>query len=266
MKRSTRTLLDRAEARLRTLATRLSALLDRIFAIRPARAVMREQSRNLKRGLERRALEDTLDYIEQRMLHAPIFASRWVLLDHALELVAGQDGLVLEFGVAAGESINFIATRIQRSIYGFDSFDGLPENWGTEHRAGTFRQAGLPKVASNVTLVAGNFATTLPAFVARHAQHSLALAHIDCDLYTSTSCVLAALDPLLAPGTLLLFDEYFNYPGWRHHEFRAWQEFCEQKAIDYDYVGFAERGRQVLLRIVDRRSTREPLEQADSMT
>jgi hypothetical protein len=28
----------------------------------------------------------------------------------------------------------------------------------------------------------------------------------------------------LASGSVIVFDEYFNYPGWKVHEFKAFQD------------------------------------------
>jgi hypothetical protein len=35
-----------------------------------------------------------------------------------------------------------------------------------------------------------------------------------------------------------VFDEYWNYPGWQQHEFRAWQE----EKIPYEYIGYVHGG------------------------
>jgi hypothetical protein len=45
------------------------------------------------------------------------------------------------------------------------------------------------------------------------------------------------------PGTVIVFDEYFNYPGWRLHEFKAFQEFISTTNRKYRYIGLsAEKG------------------------
>jgi hypothetical protein len=53
----------------------------------------------------------------------------------------------------------------------------------------------------------------------------------------------------LQPGTVLVFDEYFNYPGWERHEFKAWREFAAAHGVDYEYVAYARQ--QVTVRIRD---------------
>jgi hypothetical protein len=41
------------------------------------------------------------------------------------------------------------------------------------------------------------------------------------------------------PGSILVFDDYFNYIGWRNHIHRAFREFVEALGIRYRYLTFA---------------------------
>jgi len=47
---------------------------------------------------------------------------------------------------------------------------------------------------------------------------------------------------------VIVFDEYFNYPNWERHEFKAWQEFVTRHALTYQYLAFARQ--QVAVRIL----------------
>ena len=49
------------------------------------------------------------------------------------------------------------------------------------------------------------------------------------------------------PGTVILFDEYFNYPNREQHELRAFQEFFTDRAVRYRYLGFSRQ--QVVVRV-----------------
>ncbi|MFC2089126.1 hypothetical protein ACFLT1_00005, partial [Bacteroidota bacterium] len=76
-----------------------------------------------------------------------------------------KEGIILEFGVWKGRSINYMSKKlVNRKFYGFDSFEGLQEDWkGHGLTKGYFNLKGkLPKVNSNVTLIKGWFSTTLP--------------------------------------------------------------------------------------------------------
>ena len=73
--------------------------------------------------------------------------------------------------------------------------------------------------------------------------------HIDCDTYESTKEVLNILNSKkLISGTLILFDEYLSYVGWKQGEFKAWQEFVKENNIKYKYEMFGER--QALVKII----------------
>jgi hypothetical protein len=129
-----------------------------------------------------RAAMQSAEFYEQNMITARAYESHLALLTHALE-IAPKNGLVLEFGVATGRTITHVASQTRRQVHGFDSFSGLPESWRTGFPQGAFAQE-LPQVPSNVTLHKGLFSETLPEFIA-NATESVALLHIDCDLYSS---------------------------------------------------------------------------------
>lgn len=158
------------------------------------------------------------------------------------------EGLVLEFGVFSGKSINRIARQKALPVYGFDSFEGLPEDWRAGYEKGRFNRGDLPAVEENVELIVGWFDRTLPKFLDEHPG-AASLIHIDCDLYSSTQTVLTQLRPRIVPGTIILFDEYFNYPGWEMHEYKAFREFVESWGVQYEYIGLNPNHQQVAVRI-----------------
>ena len=54
--------------------------------------------------------------------------------------------------------------------------------------------------------------------------------------------------PRVTSGTVVLFDEYFNYANWEQHQFKAFQEFVQEHDVKYAYLGFARQ--QVAVRII----------------
>ena len=90
----------------------------------------------------------------------------------------------------------------------------------------------------------GLFSETLPAFIAKTTE-PVALLHIDCDLYSSTACVLELLEQKICPGTVIVFDEYFNYPGWQQHEHKAWSEFVAKTNCSFEFNSFVRGHQQV---------------------
>lgn len=158
-----------------------------------------------------------------------------------------ESGLWLEFGVMHGKSINFISNRIKTKIYGFDSFEGLPEDWYTDleyGKKGSFSTNGqLPKVNDNVKLIKGWYDVTLPEFVSNLTKDDfVSFIHIDCDLYSSTKTVFKILAPFIKEGTVIMFDEYWYNYGWQEHEFKAFQEFVKENNLKYEYVANTHRG------------------------
>ena len=39
--------------------------------------------------------------------------------------------------------------------------------------------------------------------------------------------------------TIIVFDEYFGFTGWRMGEWKAWQEFVPTSGVKYEDIGFA---------------------------
>ena len=82
-----------------------------------------------------------------------------------LKLKHKEDTLWLEFGVASGRTINYISSFTKHNVYGFDTFEGLPEKWRVGCEKGAFNQNGvLPAVNENVVLIKGLFCDTLYSF------------------------------------------------------------------------------------------------------
>jgi hypothetical protein len=200
----------------------------------------------------RLASEDAARYMLDRMRATPNFATDYDLHDWVVGQVdvdLMHEGLILEFGVATGRTLNHFARLLPgKTVHGFDGFVGLPEDWTSRMRAGFFARKALPRVRANCQLHVGWFNDTLPGFVAEHKE-PIALLHVDCDLYSSTVTILENLQHQIVPGTVIVFDEYINYPGWQLDEFRAWQEFVQFARIEYEYIGRVSRHQKVAVKI-----------------
>lgn len=154
------------------------------------------------------------------------------LLRHALS--QARPGLALEFGVATGKTLATIAAERPGQTYGFDSFQGLPEDWRPGFEAGRF--ACTPPNIPGAQLIVGWYDETVPAWFDQRDTSTIGFVHIDCDLYSSTRTVLAHM-PRLEPGTVLLFDELVGYPGWRHGEHRALLHWIASTGHQLESVG-----------------------------
>ena len=205
---------------------------------------------------EERMLETSLAYAIEHFNRCVYFHDKKQLWDYTITKIAeAQDQhnknetLYLEFGTWKGASINYFSSRLRETqFYGFDSFEGLKEDWkGANQAKGGFNLNGkLPKVNTNVVLVRGWFDLTLPQFLSEKAGE-ISFVHIDCDTYEATKIVLENTYPRLTKNAYILFDEYIGYPGWRESEYKAFQELVLANKIEYEYIAFCDL--QVLIRI-----------------
>jgi hypothetical protein len=159
-----------------------------------------------------------------------------------------DDALCLEFGVFKGRTINRLSSALpDASIFGFDSFEGLPEDWDLGEKftkKEAFDTGGvMPEVADNVTLIKGWFDKTIPVWKESGEHDSVDFVNVDCDLYVSAKVVLEELNDYIVEGTIIRFDELacwrsvFNerskiqrvkYTTWEQHEWKALNEWLEK--------------------------------------
>jgi Macrocin-O-methyltransferase (TylF) len=166
-------------------------------------------------------------------------------------------GAFLEMGVCTGRTINFIAAlNPEERIWGFDSFEGLPEQWTRPDLTvpqGTFQvnvEGWMPPVLHNVTVVKGLFYETLPQFKERVLKSTpIAFLHVDCDIYASTKEIFDQLDDNIVSGTVIVFDELYNYPGAEEHEFKAFQEFLARTGKKSVYLAYNQYFEQAVAQI-----------------
>ena len=192
---------------------------------------------HLNKYLNRLAGMETAKFIVDQMPKVISFSDIGKYLRHVLAQTENRAGLFMEFGVYKGNTINLISATVpDKIVYGFDSFEGLPEDWRYDLRKGGFDVNGnLPQVNSNVRLVKGWFNETLPAFVKAHPE-PCAFIHVDCDLYSSTKTIFDNLRSQIVSGTVIAFDEYFNYPGWQEGEYKAFMEFIAENNLEFEYI------------------------------
>lgn len=148
-----------------------------------------------------------------------LIAARADRLGGGLGCAPLDERLWLEFGVWTGSSIALMARfrhrvqpHVKPAVYGFDSFQGLPEDWrtmrvrrnrttvdGPRFVKGAFalRKPEPPRLTQvapgAVRWVVGWFNQSLQPFLQAHAAN-VSLLHVDCDLYSSTRVVFEALN------------------------------------------------------------------------
>jgi len=148
--------------------------------------------------------------------------------------------LWLEFGVYSGNTINYISQFSNETVYGFDSFKGLPDFWRDGFGVGTFNRDGnLPTVNNNVELVVGWFNESLPIFLQEHPEQLVSFIHMDADLYSSTKYIFDALKHRMDTDCVIVFDELVNYNGYDGEtgELKAFYEFVTENHVSYSWIG-----------------------------
>lgn len=152
-----------------------------------------------------------------------------------------KNGDVLEFGVCTGRSLKIISECLpENTIYGFDSFTGLPEAWPgreSDHKKGKYSVGGKkPEIENkNIQYVTGYFDKSLPEFFKTYNK-SISFIHIDCDIYSSTKIILDHIKGYIRPGLIILFDELIGYDGFELNEIKAWMELVAKEKIEYEYL------------------------------
>lgn len=139
----------------------------------------------------------------------------------------------LEFGVFKGDSANFFSKFINK-LYCFDSFEGLKEDWvGTGKPKGYFNlDKKIPKLNSNIEPIVGWVEDTLDDFLKKH-NPKINFVHMDMDTYNPTKFTLEKLKPYLVKDAIILFDELYNYPGWKKGEYKALIEVFKEDEFKY---------------------------------
>jgi len=170
---------------------------------------------------------------------------RYLYFLDQVQRVRDLEGDIVECGVSIGHGallFQLLSEYVKRPrvYWGFDSFEGFPEPaekdevtpitgkgfWASPPEAvlRTLRDGRLPEevIRDRVRLVKGLFHHTLPDYAGQ-----IALLHLDCDLYDSYRCALQHLYDKVAPGGVIMFDEYRDsrWPGAT----KAIDEFFQDK-------------------------------------
>ena len=154
----------------------------------------------------------------------------------------------LEFGVWTGTTINLFSKHVN-TIYGFDSFEGLREDWlGHGLQKGYFNLNGkLPKLNKNIIPVVGWVQDTLAPFLEKN-KPEINFVHLDMDTYETTKFILTKIKPYLVKNCIIAFDELYNFPGWEVGEYKALKETFNDN--EYRYVCFCLNGQQTAIKII----------------
>lgn len=191
-------------------------------------------------------LRSVLSYLEighglsEQAVRPPAVADEFALFEMAQRRVVGSKPLYLEFGVFEGRSMRWWSEHLAQpdaTLVGFDSFEGLPEDWRPGLGTGHFSTGKIPRIDDpRVSFQVGWFDDTLPKFEV--PEHDQLIVNVDSDLYSSAVTVLNWAEPYLVPGSLLYFDEFPD----RDHEMRAFAELRARSERTFTPIGIAHGG------------------------
>ena len=153
-----------------------------------------------------------------------------------------------EFGVWRGSSFKHLIKTFKQG-YGFDTFEGLPENWNN-FKKGAFSARGIIPKIDGGTFIAGMFEETLPKFFSK-ARPMASIINFDADLYSSTICALNYSKPVIDKNTILIFDEFIVHQNWEDDEYKALNDFCSDNNLNYEVLAVSYSTYQTAIRLID---------------
>ena len=176
-------------------------------------------------------------------------SKRFQLYNHITEKLNLKNESIdyIEFGVCGAHSFKWWLNNCINAdsrFYGFDTFEVLPENWGTFKKGDM--AANIPTLDdSRAKFIKGLFQETVADFLLSKSlkNENRKVIHLDADLFSSTLFALTSLAPHLKKGDVLIFDE-FNVPN---HEFFAFKIFCESYYVKTKLLGAVNNYFQVAL-------------------
>lgn len=164
-----------------------------------------------------------------------------------------REDLLLDLGVWLGWSTRLTSEASGQKVYGFDTFEGLVEDWEVDDhliiKRGTFslaeplaqrfiRDTGVtltdgipPALGRDVEFIKGMTYETLEPFLADRPGAPITLFHMDLDTYESCHHALETCKDHFIEGSVLVSDEYLVTNG----EMRAFFEFQAKYDLQWNY-------------------------------
>ena len=208
---------------------------------------------NLPDLLDKYTTEDTFNFFKDSFRKSVLFKNVWEIRKYAIHEALFNDKNLefyyLEFGTFNGITANMFSKYVKK-LYTFDSFKGLGEDWkGRFNRPrGYFNLDGkLPKLNHNVEPVIGWVQDTLDDFLNTH-KPKINFVHFDMDTYSPTKFTLSKIKPYLSKNAILIFDDFYNYYGWRQGEYKALTETFDESEYEFKAFDLSSKGCVILIK------------------
>jgi len=166
------------------------------------------------------------NYLEFGVFRGESFISAYHSMESARKDWASKERNRLAF--SDSRNVSEVTIKDEMRYFAFDSFVGLPEPKGIDKENARFREGRydcpvwefMSILESNcvdtskVTIIPGWYKDTLSLITKENTGlKSAAVVMVDCDLYESAKLVLEFITDLVRDGTILIFDDWFNFKG-----------------------------------------------------
>ena len=199
----------------------------------------------LKYGFEDEPLVRSIAWILSLPKMPKVHFNKWSVYDHAIGL-SDRSRAFYEFGVWMGDSFKYLVPHFSEG-FGFDTFQGLPEDWGVVPKGAYSSMGRVPEI-QNSRFVVGEFEDTLPGFFSKPRKKA-GLINFDADLYSSTIAALSNAKHVIDDQTVIIFDEFIVNNDWENDEYKAFLEFCDANKFSFKVDAVSLFTKQVVCRI-----------------
>jgi len=199
-------------------------------------------TKNIYRYSYDKSIESTYSTLQDKITSSLVYSDKYKVRDYVINIINEQDNIdesiCLEFGVRNGLSINYFSKNITSQFYGFDTFNGIPDDWlGTSGHKGSYSAEGVvPKVNKNVSIVKGLIEDTLVDFLINNKK-KISFIHVDVDIYNTSKFILEKIKDYIHDDVIILFDDFCCFPGWKNGEYKALNEVFDENKIKYIAFG-----------------------------
>lgn len=158
-----------------------------------------------------------------------------------------------EFGVWNGDSFKKIVSLNNHPgsrFYGFDTFEGLPEQWQNVDSGGYSAAGKIPSIDDPRTkFIKGLYQHTFQTFLKEYNGTGIKVVNLDSDLYSSNLFVLSSIYSILNVGDYIIFDEF----GYKFaHEYRAFENFCSAFYPGLKLISIAGAFEQAAFKVIEK--------------
>ncbi|WP_413413311.1 hypothetical protein [Prochlorococcus sp. MIT 0701] len=174
-----------------------------------------------------------------------LFFHRWAFFDSMID-ESKKARPFYEFGVWRGISFKYLINTFKKG-YGFDTFEGLPEDWHNTKKGAYSAEGIIPQIDGG-KFIKGKFENTLPGFFSK-PRPMASIMNFDADLYSSTLCALNYSKPAMDQHTILIFDEFIINESWEQDEYKALNEFCSKNNLSYQVIAISYFTKQVAVKL-----------------